>query len=262
MYRGILFDLDGVLYQNGRAIEGAADTLNWVRSQSLPYRFVTNTTSRPLAAILDSMQALGLPAEEETVFTPLLASRDWLGRHVDGPVACLLREAVRTDLAPVPLLDETAESGASAVVVGDLGRDWDYGQLNRAFRLLQNNPAAPLVALGMTRYFRGEDGLCLDSGPFVQALAFASDRKPRVLGKPDRSFFLAATEVMGLSADQVLMVGDDVASDCLAAMDAGLAAALVRTGKFRPGDLERDRQPTVVLDSVASLPDWWSRQGY
>jgi len=30
---------------------------------------------------------------------------------------------------------------------------WDYRTLNRAFRLLHENPEARLVALGMTRYW-------------------------------------------------------------------------------------------------------------
>ncbi|MFP4155925.1 MAG: TIGR01458 family HAD-type hydrolase [Halothiobacillaceae bacterium] len=260
MYRGILFDLDGVLYQNGKVIDGARETLAWVRDQSLPHRFVTNTTSRPRAAILDMMQKLGLPARADDLHTPLVAARKWLARHVDGPVACLVRESVRVDLEPQDLLPDEARSGAAAVIVGDLGQDWDYSRLNRAFRLLQDNPDAPLLALGMTRYFRGPDGLCLDSGPFVQALAYATGRSPRVLGKPDAAFFLAAADTLDLPARQVVMVGDDMASDCLAAMDAGLDAILVRTGKFQPADLKGERQPTAVLDSVADLPDWWRRQ--
>jgi ribonucleotide monophosphatase NagD (HAD superfamily) len=53
------------------------------------------------------------------------------------------------------------------------------------------------------------------------------------------------------------MVGDDIRGDVQGAQHAGLCAALVRTGKFQPQDLESGVEPEVVLDSVASLPAWW-----
>ena len=38
---------------------------------------------------------------------------------------------------------------------------------------------------------------------------------------------------------------------------AGLAGILVRTGKFRPDELEHSRiQPDAIVSSVAQLPDW------
>ncbi len=45
--RGILFDLDGVLYNAGEVIAGAAESLTWTRRRQIPHLFVTNTTSRP-----------------------------------------------------------------------------------------------------------------------------------------------------------------------------------------------------------------------
>ncbi len=51
------------------------------------------------------------------------------------------------------------------------------------------------------------------------------------------------------------MVGDDVVNDVLAAQAIGMTGVLVRTGKFRDVDLEReDGTPDLVLDSFAALP--------
>jgi ribonucleotide monophosphatase NagD (HAD superfamily) len=51
-----------------------------------------------------------------------------------------------------------------------------------------------------------------------------------------------------------VMVGDDIATDVLAAQDLGMTGVLVQTGKFRPGDLERGR-PDHLIDSIADLPN-------
>jgi ribonucleotide monophosphatase NagD (HAD superfamily) len=54
------------------------------------------------------------------------------------------------------------------------------------------------------------------------------------------------------------MIGDDIRGDIFGAQRAGIAAAPVRTGKFRAIDLESEQQPDFVLDSIAQLPDRWS----
>ncbi len=79
-----------------------------------------------------------------------------------------------------------------------------------------------------------------------------------MLGKPAELFFHAPASELGLSSHEVLMIGDDIVTDIGGAQAAGLKGALVRTGKFRPSDLERQIQPEVILESVAELPEWWS----
>jgi ribonucleotide monophosphatase NagD (HAD superfamily) len=99
----------------------------------------------------------------------------------------------------------------------------------------------------------------LDVAPFVAALECATGRKAVVIGKPSQQFFQAAINKLGLPAEQVLMIGDDVVTDVGGAQDAGLKGALVKTGKFRTGDLEGPIKPFAVLDSVADLPSCWSQ---
>jgi ribonucleotide monophosphatase NagD (HAD superfamily) len=110
----------------------------------------------------------------------------------------------------------------------------------------------------MTRYWQAEDGLRLDTGPFVTALSHASGVKPVVLGKPARPFFEAALSRLGASAATTVMIGDDIQGDIGGAQSSGIKGALVRTGKFRESDLESDVCPDMVLDSLADVPDRWA----
>jgi len=86
------------------------------------------------------------------------------------------------------------------------------------------------------------------------ALAHASGIEPIVLGKPAQPFFETAMTMLNTSPAQTLMVGDDIQGDIAGAQAASIAGALVRTGKFRPQDLEGDICPEFVLDSFADLP--------
>jgi ribonucleotide monophosphatase NagD (HAD superfamily) len=52
------------------------------------------------------------------------------------------------------------------------------------------------------------------------------------------------------------MVGDDIESDIGGALSAGLAAVLVRTGKYREDEVAASGiEPTAVIDSIVALPD-------
>jgi phospholysine phosphohistidine inorganic pyrophosphate phosphatase len=256
--RGILFDMDGVLYDADRLIAGAAETVQWVREEGIPRLFVTNTTSRSRADLVQKLATFEIAAVENDILTPIAAAVDWLRANPKGGVAAFVRPAARSEFADLPLLDDDVEHGAAYVVIGDLGDLWDYRTLNRAFRLLHHNPEVKLIALGMTRYWMAADGIALDVAPFVVALAHASGRKPMVFGKPSGAFFRAAANRLHMLPEQLLMIGDDIEADIGGAQTAGLKAALVKTGKFHLADLDRDIRPEILLDSVADLPRWWA----
>jgi HAD superfamily hydrolase (TIGR01458 family) len=255
--QGLLLDLDGVVYVGDEPVPGAAATVRWLRQAGVPHRFVTNTTSRPRRAIVEKLAGMGVAVAEEQVLTPAVAAAAWLRRHGCRRPALFVPEATAAELADRDPLPVGADRGAGAVVVGDLGEGWDFAALNRAFRLLMDPSAPPLVALGMTRYWRAADGLRLDAGAFVRALEYAAGRDAVVLGKPDAAFYAAAVQALGVPGSGVAMVGDDVRVDVEGAQRAGLTGVLVRTGKFSPADLTGDVVPDAVLASITDLPDWW-----
>jgi len=75
-----------------------------------------------------------------------------------------------------------------------------------------------------------------------------------VRGKPAREFFDSAITSLGLTADQVLVVGDDVLTDVTGARNAGARSALVKTGKGNDS-VASQTNPDFTLACVAQLPD-------
>ena len=260
-FRALLIDLDGVVYEDETLVPGAQETLAWISAQAIPHAFLTNTTSQPRRALVAKLARLGVSAAAEQIVTPALAAADWLRRRAPGAAALFVPAATRADFAGVPVLADDVEHGAASVVIGDLGTDWTFAALNRAFRLLMADRAAPLIALGMTRYWRATDGLRLDAGPFVSALEQATDRRAVVLGKPARAFFEMALRTVHCAAAETVMVGDDIVTDVGGAHGAGIRGVLVRTGKFREADLASGIAVDAVLDSIADLPSWWRDRG-
>ncbi len=252
----LLIDLDGVLYESDQAVPGAAAAVQWLHDHGVPHLFLTNTTSRPRAAIVEKLVNMGVAAAEGDILTPPVAAARWLADNADGPTALFIAPATVEEFGSLEIASPS-DTNVAAVVVGDYGERWSFAELNRAFRLLMEEPRPVLVALGMTRYWQATDGLRLDTAPFVHALVCASGVDPVVLGKPAKPFFETAMAMLDASPDETLMLGDDIQGDIGGAQAAGIAGALVRTGKFRPGDLEGDIRPEIVLDSFAELPGRW-----
>ena len=116
----------------------------------------------------------------------------------------MLKSSLLEDLKGI----EFVETAPQAVLVGDLGDDLTYTALNHAFRFILDGAA--FVTMARNRYFHGRDGLCLDVGPIVAALEYATQREATLVGKPATEFFLPALESMGIPPGNAAMVGDDL----------------------------------------------------
>ncbi|HYN52290.1 MAG TPA: TIGR01458 family HAD-type hydrolase [Thermoleophilaceae bacterium] len=247
--RVVLLDLDGVLYVEEALVPGAREAVERLRSRGLELRFVTNTTSHSHPDTLRKLRRLGVPLTGSELITPAgLAVRHCLEKGWRRALL-LMADEVKADFAQLEEDDERPD----VVIVGDLGERFSYDVLNRAFRQLL--AGARLVALQKNRYWMQADGLSLDVGPFVAALEYASGREAYVVGKPARGFFDEVLGGAGVRAGSAAMVGDDVESDIGGALRAGLAAILVRTGKYRTEAVEASGlEPTAVVDSIADVP--------
>jgi HAD superfamily hydrolase (TIGR01458 family) len=240
--RGLLVDLDGTLYVGDEPVEGARDAIWKLKSSGIALRYVTNTTRKPRREVSEHLLSLGFEVDEAEIFTPARAAAGLMEEKGCLP---LVAESLLEDLQGVTL----TEAHPDYVLVGDLGEGFTYDRLNAAFRCLMDG--AELIALQQNRYWRAEDGLSLDAGPFVAALEYASGKSASVVGKPERGFFRLALEDLKLSPHEVAMVGDDAETDVAGAQAAGLKGVQVKTGKYRQGV---EGTPDLLLESIAGLP--------
>lgn len=252
-----LLDLDGTLYSVDGPIPGAREALGRLRQRGIPYRLVTNTTSRSRDLLVQRLRDYGFEVSEQEVFTATVAAAQVVRDAGYGCVAPFVPQPSLADLHGLELLGGTSGRPAAgvpqAVLVGDLGERWTYALMQEAFEYLM--AGATLIALSRDRYWRQGARLALDAGPFVAGLEFAVGTSAVVAGKPSPTFFMAALRSMGVaSPDVAAMVGDDLWADVEGAQRAGLQGWLVRTGKYQESALVASGiEPDRILESVAIL---------
>ena len=252
---GLLIDIDGVLTVSWEPIDGSPEAMETLRKLGVPLRFATNTTTRSRAEVASLITTAGMPVDPEEILTAPVATAVYLRQHHPGARCFLLNSGdLSEDLEGIDVADHCLDDGpVDVVVIGGAGLNFTHEQLNRAFgHLLQG---AAFVAMHRNLYWRTARGMELDTGAYVRALEESSGRTPVVLGKPSSEFFAAGVTDLGLTAERVAMVGDDIENDVLAGQRAGLYGVLVRTGKFLPEVYKTaSGEPDVVINRFADVP--------
>src|SRR3954471_24598168 len=250
----ILLHAHAVLPVSGEPIAGAAAAVGRLRGDGHRLRFVTNSTTKSRKQLAEQLRAMGLELDDDELQTTGgVAARQLAGKRV----LALTMPGILDDLEGLQLVGMNVD----AVLVGgadegeETGRVFSYLNLNRAFHELQ--AGAELYCLHKNRWWQTGDGPRLDAGAFVTGLECAADIEATVLGKPSTAYFAAALAELDAEAGLTWMVGDDLEGDIVGAHRHGMKTILVRTGKFRPDEVERSRvHPEGIVSSIAQLPDW------
>lgn len=244
--RGLLLDMDGVLYRGAQPVPGAAEAVTRLQQAGIAIMAVTNNARARSADYAERLAAMGveLPAER------ILTAGQALARHLQSetPGAGIFvagSDALRTELLEAGLRESerpvyVVAGYDPALTLADLAEA--AAHLNRGARLVASNP---------DRRIPGTDGPEPECGAVVAYLEAASGQTATVAGKPHPAIFHLALERLGLPRDSVMMVGDTPDTDIVGAVNAGLRSALVASGNADDGSSAYE--PTVRVEDLADL---------
>lgn len=246
MIDALLLDLSGVLYDGDAMVPGAREAVARVQAHGLQVRFITNTSRKTRAMLSAQLQAMGFDIDDDQLFTAVDAARQWLKQHKLRPY-CLVHDNIAGEF------DDFDQRDPNAVLIADAAEEFSYLNLNRAFQLCLQG--APLLGVGYNRYFKSGDELLMDAGAFIRAVEFAAGVEAVIVGKPSMEFFRQVMASTSAAPQRSVMVGDDVFGDVEGAINAGIPACLVRTGKYRQGDEDKVAGEFAVVDSIVQAVD-------
>lgn len=238
--------MDGILYHGDTVLEGATRFVSRIpRSRRL---FVTNNPIRSPENVALKLSQMGFAdIDESQVLTSAEATASWLAQQNPG----FRYYAVGAGGLHEALVKEGTEDTLSPdyVVVGE-GPGIDFDTLttginlviDRGAQLVSTNPDATVDAT-----LDGQHVVVPGGGALVAPFEVATGRKAIVIGKPEPLLYEMAMRRLGAEPADCVMVGDRPDTDILGAQRLGMRTALVRTGRFPPGE--------PLPGSVAS-PDW------
>lgn len=266
LYDGYLFDLDGTIYLGDELLPGAQRLIQRLRELGRPSLFLSNNPTRDPQMYADKLTLLGLPTPASAVVNTVITMTAWLLQHAPGAGVFVIGEEPlcrALTAAGVRLTDRPEEID---VVVASYDRGFNYRKLQIAFDALWQHRRARLVTTNPDAYCpvgpgRGEP----DAAAVTAAIEAATGVRCEVnVGKPSPIMLDTALAVLGLRAEDCVMVGDRLQTDIAMALDAGTDAALVLTGDSTRDDvaaLAVERRPTFVLERIDELLPPGSWQG-
>lgn len=236
-FDGIVCDLDGIVYRGNAAVPYAVESLVSASSAGVRVVYATNNASRPPAEVAAHLNTLGLSVPVSHVVTSAQAGGHYLAQRfgpsarvlaVGGPgVRLALQEA---GLTPVPAQGASTVDPVVAVLQG-YGAEVAWADLAEVAYAVQ--AGAHWVATNVDRTLPTERGMAPGNGALVAAVRPAVGVDPVVVGKPYTPLYDLSVDVLGISIDRTLAIGDRLDTDIQGAAAAGIASLFVFGGVHR-----------------------------
>lgn len=249
-YAGYLIDLDGTMYNGNQIIEEAADFVRRLRKADKPFLFLTNnSTANPTAVSEKLKKVSNVEAYPEEVFTSTKATISYLNRTNAKRIYVIGEAGLLEELEAENF--KLTDHNVDAVVVG-LDSHVNYQKLEKATLLIQ--AGAEFIGTNPDTNMPTERGLVPGNGALIAFLEASTGKKATIIGKPEAIIVEAALEQIGLTKDEVLMVGDNYTTDIQAGIRNGIDTLLVLTGFTHKDDVASLPIPATYM--VNNLDEW------
>ncbi len=250
-YKGYLIDLDGTIYLGKAPLPAGKRFVEELQRRNLPFLFVTNNTTKSPATVASRLaNEFEIHVSEELIYTASLATVDFMKEDNRGNKVYVIGEAGLVD-SILAAGFEWAEDTPDYVVVG-LDTHVTYEKFTLATLAIQKG--ATFIGTNADKNIPTERGLLPGAGSLISLLETATQTKPVYIGKPEAFIMEKALTHVGLTKEEVLMVGDNYETDICSGINNGIDSLLVLSG-FTPKEAVPTLPiaPTYVVDS---LDEW------
>lgn len=256
--RGLVLDLDGVLWRGDQILPGVAPLFTWLHERAVPFCLGSNNATLTIDRVNTRLADTGVAFEPKHLVTSADAAAGYLRRTfaVPPPVFVIGEGVLRQAIAGAGCALVDRSEKAKVVVVG-MDRDLTWAKLVEAGLAIA--AGAPFIGTNPDRTFPTERGIGPGNGAILAALETATGRSPIIVGKPEADIFLEATRRLGVPPGETLVVGDRLETDIIGGRRAGMQTALVLTGVTSSAELRhRSEKPDHLFDGLPELLAWLS----
>lgn len=223
--KAILMDLDGTIYAGNVLIPGAAETVQFIKSNNVRLFFFTNNSERTRKEIADKLNNLGIPCIEEDIVSSgyiainLVKSNKYSDVFVSGSDSFKKEfndAGIKLSVAPL----------CRTLIIG-MDSKFNYEKLTLAVNAALN--AERIIACNKDRIFPVEDGTFRPGcGAMVSSIEFCSKKKAQIIvGKPSKFMMDFVCDQEHTTPGKIIVIGDTFDSDTKMAIDTGAHNILI-----------------------------------
>ncbi len=248
--KSFLIDMDGVLVHGSKPIPGAKNFIQALLEEERKFLVVTNNalyTTRDLAHLL---QIAGFDIPEENIYTSAVATAEFLEDQLPQGKAFVIGEVGLTEAIHHIGYVQTPMN-PDYVVLGET-KNYSFDQITIAIRLI--NDGARFIATNPDLTGPGEQGVVPSTGAMAALIEAATGKSPFYIGKPNPLMMRSALNYLGVHSENSYMIGDNMRTDILAGISAGMETVLVLTGMTKENDISNfPYRPKYVFNSIGDI---------
>ena len=252
--RQVFLDMDDTIYKGSYLFPCTKPFLAFLEERNIGYAFLSNNSSFSIAEYVKRLENLGIAVTEKNFYNSTLYCIDYLhSNHPEYKKLFLLgMESIIPEFEAAGF--EITDTDPDAVIVA-FDRNLVYDRLCRA---------AYFVKQGVPSFATHPDVFCptdlptllVDCGAITKCIEHATGVQLKVLGKPDPGILRLGAERFGATPDQVLMVGDRLATDVAVGRNAGAWSCHISPGCDYSSTPENLR-PHVTCKDLGELHQMW-----
>ncbi len=250
--RGIISDMDGVIYHGNRLLPGAKEFVRWLNDTGKKFLFLTNSSERSRRELQEKMARLGVEVPVDNFYTSALATAGFLASQRPGGSAYVVGEAGLTN-ALYDVGFSMNEINPDYVVIGET-RSYSFEKIERAINLVING--AKLVGTNPDLTGPVESGLTPACGALIRPIELATGVQPYFVGKPNPLMMRQALKRIECRREETLIIGDRMDTDIIAGIEAEIGTVLLLSGVTDPGGADTFAyQPQYILEGIGRIPE-------
>lgn len=254
----VIFDMDGTIYLGKDLIDGSLQAFDYLNKENINYIFFTNNSSHDLDFYFEKIKNFGIKCDrEKNFYSSTEVAISYLKKKGLKKLFVVanksLKDKLKGDFELVTKYDENTKIDA---ILAGFSTELVYQELRDACLYLQTQDIEFIATNGDYRC-PIEDGLYIpDCGGMIEWMRLCTNKKARVMGKPDPEVIYELARMGGVSLDEVLVVGDRIYTDILVGVNAKVDSVMVLSGETKMEDLKNyPYKPTYIINSIKELPE-------
>lgn len=249
--RGLILDMDGVLWREQEPIGDLARNFELIRQLGLSVVLATNNATRSPNQYAAKLQGFGIDLDPRQIVNSAMATAHYLQKHFpQGGYVFVVGEQSLVDTIQAAGFTTNGDRPLAVVAALDLGINYEI--LTKATLLIRGG--ALFLGTNPDKTFPIPGGQAPGAGAILAALEAATGVAPLIMGKPQPEMYYLALELLGLSPQGTLVVGDRLETDIAGAQTAGCPSALVLSGVTTLEDAQRwTPAPDIIAADLSSV---------
>jgi len=250
------FDLDGTIYLGNKLFKGVLELIEVLRTKKKKFFFLSNNSSKSTEDYIKKLNNFNLNITQNNLILSQHPTIEYLKKNDFKKVFLLGTQSLKNEFKKEGF--ELTEDNPEILVLA-FDQELTYERLTKAAYILQKEEF-PYIATHLDNRCPTENGYIPDAGGIAALLYKATERMPKVFGKPNKEMLLFKLDQLSISPKNAVMFGDRLYTDIKMGKEAGVTTCCVLSGEITMEMIKNSIfKPDFIINGIWVLLDEFNK---